>query len=195
MNEPQPAPENASGSVPAAGAHATPPATVPAGNNGGATYTHEQLEAARNAAAAETRRAIEADQTEKARKAEDARKQAEQVAKGKFDDVLASVTTERDTVTAQRDALATALEGVIKARLETVPADKRADVRKLIPASATLPEQLVAVEAAISLLGAQAPAPRGAGGNPPRAGSADERANQVDEIRRSGKQTGAYAPM
>jgi hypothetical protein len=182
MNENSIAPEIASGSVPPAGAPAQQhPAPTPAGNNGGATFTQEQLEAARNAAAAETRRAIEAETAEKARKAEDKRKQDELTAKGQFEQVIASVSSERDSAVQQRDAYAAALAAVVKARIESVPGDKRAAVRKLVPDTLPLDQQLTQVEAAIELVGTTAPAPRGTGSNPPRAGSSDERADRIQQ--------------
>jgi outer membrane translocation and assembly module TamA len=185
MNEPQTAPEIASGSVPPAGAPAQQhPAPTPAGNNGGATFTQEQLEAARNAAAAETRRAIAAEAAEKERKAKDAREQQERIAKGEFEAALSSVNSERDSAVQQRDAYAAALAAVVKARIESVPGDKRAAVRKLVPDTLPLDQQLTQVEAAIELVGTTAPAPRGTGSNPPRAGSSDERAQRIEENKR-----------
>jgi hypothetical protein len=97
---------------------------------------------------------------------------------------VASVSSERDSAVQQRDAYAAALAAVVKARIESVPGDKRAAVRKLVPDTLPLDQQLTQVEAAIELVGTTAPAPRGTGSNPPRAGSSDERAQRIEENKR-----------
>jgi hypothetical protein len=94
------------------------------------------------------------------------------------------VSSERDSAVQQRDAYAAALAAVVKARIESVPGDKRAAVRKLVPDTLPLDQQLTQVEAAIELVGTTAPAPRGTGSNPPRAGSSDERAQRIEENKR-----------
>lgn len=108
---------------------------------------------------------------------------------------LEDQTSQLTSISEQRDAYAAALQAVIKARIEAVPGDKRAAVRKLAPDTLPLDQQLAQVEAAIELVGSTQPAPRGAGGNPPRAGSSDERAARIEETKREAARTGAYSRM
>jgi flagellar biosynthesis GTPase FlhF len=149
--------------------------------------TQHRINEAAEAARKEERAKIKREQDA----AEAKRKQDELAAKGEFETVanqlrneVASVSSERDSAMQQRDAYAAALAAVVKARIESVPGDKRAAVRKLVPDTLPLDQQLTQVEAAIELVGTTAPAPRGTGSNPPRAGSSDERAQRIEENKR-----------
>jgi uncharacterized phage infection (PIP) family protein YhgE len=180
MNEPQIAPEIPSNGAPVAGAPQQPPATVPAGNNGGATITltAEQLKAERDNAAAATRREIEADQARKATDAENKRKQDEQIAKGNFDQALATVTTERDAVKAERDALAAVVQTLIKDRMDELPAELRSVVDTEAPLHKQL-EQVAKLGKAATKLTQQTPA-----GNPKPPAGAPTNATDQEAARR-----------
>lgn len=143
----------------------TPPASPATAQSGVIQLTAAELQAAKDAAAAETRRSIEADQADKAKKADDKRKLDEATARGEFETVRNQLTAERDNAVAEVAALRATLEQVIKEELEAIPGELRPDVRKMVPASLSLPDQLTALRAASKLLGKQQQsAPPGNGG-------------------------------